>query len=102
MYACTVRFVLEPYSQWEADHMADVASHSLQGKEGFVDLIFLGEYETGDYLWITIWKSKEVALQAVYDCCDSFMNLLGDYGFLNKPYVELYSLQPIKNAHRDD
>lgn len=101
MYACAVRFVLEPYSEWEANHMGDVASHFLHEKKGFVDLVLLGEYETGDYQWITFWESKDVALQAVNEWCDAFMNLLGDYGVLNKPYVQFYGIQPVKHLHTD-
>lgn len=81
--------------------MADLAVHDLAQKEGFLDLIFLGVYETGDYHWITLWKTKTLAVRAFQDWCPSFNNLLGDHGVLNQPVVHYYQVQPVKNFHRD-
>ena len=99
MYACTVRFVLEPYSQWEAEHMTEAALHFLKQREGFVDLVVLGEYETGDYEWVVVWDSKTAALRVREAWCEEFKNLIGDYGVLNEPYIEFYHIiHPVSNS----
>ena len=92
-------FVLEPNSQWDADHMAEVVLWSIQDLEGFVKFTFLGEHETGDYQWIALWETREQAVQALKQWYEPFMKLLGDYGKWNKPYARLYQVQAFNHAN---
>lgn len=102
VYAVAVRFVIEPDSQWEADHMAQVVLRSVRDEEGFVELILFGEYETGDYEWIVLWETRQQALEALHAWSEPFMNLLGDYGQWNPPSFYLYQVHTIRRGQQQE
>lgn len=101
MFAVVIRFLLEPDSQWEADHMADIVFKFAHEKQGFIDLIPMGQHETGDYKWIFLWKKKEFAMHTLNTWYDPFMKLLGDYGHSNRPYAEWFEVQDLGGKRCD-
>lgn len=61
MYARLTRFHLSPNNCSTAMQMADKFDFILRSQEGFVSNTFLGDRKHGDYVCLSVWKTRENA-----------------------------------------
>jgi hypothetical protein len=96
MYARVIKFVLGPDTQWEADRMCDLAHIFLAQISGFGGIQCLSEYDTGEYQWIVLWKTKEQAIKAHETAYPVFLDVLGDHLEFDRPVIQMFQVYEAK------
>lgn len=96
LLARVVRFTMGSDSSWEVNRMADVLNRWLREQDGCIDVLFLADYQNGDYQWISIWESAE-DFQTSYDTIwPKFTEMVGDC-FQWAPLMQMYEVYKPKN-----
>jgi hypothetical protein len=102
MVACVVKVVLGPDTQWEIEKLADIFNALFQKHRtpGFQGFTFLFAYETGEYLGVSYFDTKEHALAAVQKYAPLFGEMV-KHGYQWKPTVELFEVYEPKPIDLD-
>lgn len=91
MVVSTVKFILGPDRQWEAERIADFVNYSLKKCKGFIDYKFFVENETGEYISIAYWETRDEALDAYCQVHPRALEMIGsDYQCL--PYLQIFEV----------
>lgn len=59
MYSQLFTFTLGPGMGAAAEKIADQSFPGYKSMKGFKNIIYLGEYESGEYAALSIWESKD-------------------------------------------
>ena len=100
MHARVLKAVLGPNKAWEAERIVDVLA-AVQGQyEGFVGVRLLANYEDGEYVSISFWKTKEDAVQA-YQAIRNQLELMIGNSFQWEPTAEYFDVYIPKQLSLD-
>lgn len=78
MYALMARMTLGLDTEWEAQRMADICNAYLKQMPGFHNTIYLGQYDVGEYLGISVWETELAAREALTSVRPLFEEMVGD------------------------
>lgn len=98
MYARVKKFVLGPDSKWEAEHIANIIYLKSRVQPGFVDFVFLAEYDLGEYQLISYWETEADWHSSYQVTWPELKRLIGDK-YQWEPVVEKYQVyqpQPVQ------